>query len=59
MLCPIGVYRLLTAEEVASILRMSKNSVQDLSIPRVRLGRITVRWQLTDVLAFIDDRRAG
>lgn len=48
--------RLLTAEEVAELLRVPKKSVYDLSIPRVRIGKRRIRWRPADVREFIQER---
>ena len=47
---------LLTAKEVAEILRVPVKSVYELPINRVRLGRRRVRWRPEDVRDFIDRR---
>ena len=47
---------LLTAEEVASVLRLPVKSVYELPIPKVKLGRRRVRWRAVDVEEFIGRR---
>lgn len=47
---------LLTAEEVAEIVRVPKKSVYELPIPRVRIGERRLRWRPADVREFISQR---
>ena len=47
---------LLTAKEVAEIVRVPRKSVYDLGIPRVRIGERRVRWRPDDVREFIERR---
>ena len=47
---------LLTAEQVADLLRLPVKSVYDLGIPRIRLGKRRVRWRPADVSAFVNRR---
>jgi len=47
---------LLTADEVAEILRVPKDAVYELSLPRVRIGTRRVRWRPADVREFIQQR---
>ncbi|MCG3774973.1 MAG: hypothetical protein JW395_1801 [Nitrospira sp.] len=48
--------RLMTAAEVAVILRVSAKSVYERPIQKVRLGAKSVRWRAADVQAFINRR---
>ncbi len=45
---------LLTAKEVAKILRVGLGRVYDLPIPRFRLGPQRIRWRAVDVKEYID-----
>ncbi len=45
---------LLTAKEVAKILRVGLGRVYELPIPRLRLGPQRIRWRLEDVKEYID-----
>lgn len=47
---------LLTAEDVADLLKVPKKSVYNLEIPRVRISKRRVRWRPADVRDFIDRR---
>ncbi len=51
--------RLLTAAEVAAILRIAAKKVYELPIPRVALSPKRIRWREDDVFAFIDRRRVA
>lgn len=53
--CP----RLLTALEVAGILRIPAKKVYELAIPRVALSKRRIRWAESDVLAYIERRRVA
>ena len=48
---------LLTAVEVGEWLKIARRQVQRLGIPRIDLGRKTPRYQVTDVLAWLETRR--
>ena len=48
---------LLTAEEVADWLKVARRQVQRLGIPWIDLGRKTPRYQVKDVLAWLETRR--
>ncbi len=45
---------LLTAKEVAKILRVGLGRVYELPIPRLRFGPQRIRWRLEDVRAYIE-----
>lgn len=47
---------LLTAEEVAEVLRVPRDAVYEMEIPRVRIGKRRVRWRPADVREFIQNR---
>ena len=48
---------LLTADEVADWLKVARRQVQRLAIPWLDLGRKTPRYQVKDVLAWLETRR--
>jgi len=48
---------LLTADEVADWLQVTGRQVQRLEIPWIDLGRKTPRYQVKDVLAWLETRR--
>ena len=48
---------LLTADEVAEWLKIERRQVQRLGIPCIDLGRKTPRYQVKDVLAWLETRR--
>lgn len=48
---------LLTATQVATWLRVHPKTVYTLGIPRIVLGRRSVRWRWSDVKAFAERRR--
>jgi len=48
---------LLTADEVADWLEVARRQVQRLGIPWIDLGRKTPRYQVKDVLAWLESRR--
>lgn len=50
---------LLTAREVADILRVHPKKVYELSLAQVRLSPRRVRWLRTDVRAYINRQRVG
>jgi len=47
----------LTADEVADWLEVARRQVQRLGIPWIDLGRKTPRYQVKDVLAWLETRR--
>jgi predicted DNA-binding transcriptional regulator AlpA len=47
---------LLTAADVAAILKVPVKSVYELPIPRVKISRRRIRWQPQEVLQFIERR---
>ncbi|UCC84808.1 MAG: helix-turn-helix domain-containing protein [Gemmatimonadota bacterium] len=47
---------LLTRDEVAAWLKLSPKRVYDLPVPRVKLGRRTIRWRKADIEEFIARR---
>ena len=47
---------LLTADELAGILRLPAKAVYELPLPRVRLGPRRIRWRPADVREFIKRR---
>ena len=47
----------LTAAEVAEWLKIARRQVQRLGIPWIDLGRKTPRYQVKDVLAWLETRR--
>ena len=47
----------LTADEVADWLKVARRQVQRLGIPWIDLGRKTPRYQVKDVLAWLENRR--
>lgn len=49
---------LLTAAEVAKVLGVRPKRVYELGIPAVRLSVKTLRWRLSDLEAWLDQRRA-
>jgi len=48
--------RLLTPEEAAEILGVTKRYLLKLGIRRVHLGHRTIRFRLEDIEAFLNDR---
>lgn len=48
---------LLKADEVADWLKVKRRQVQRLGIPWIDLGRKTPRYQVKDVLAWLETRR--
>lgn len=50
---------LLTAVEVAAILGVRAKRVYELGIPAVRISPRTLRWQRSDLLAWIAKRRTA
>lgn len=44
---------LMTAEEVAALLRIGRKKVYELAIPRFALSERRVRWMRSDVLAYV------
>ena len=48
---------LLTADEVADWLQVTRRQVQRLGIPWIDLGRKTPRYQVKDVLVWLESRR--
>lgn len=48
---------LLTANDVAEWLKVARRQVQRLGIPWIGLGRKTPRYQVKDVLAWLETRR--
>ncbi len=48
---------LLTTTEVAEWLKVARRQVQRLGIPWIDLGRKTPRYQVKDVLAWLETRR--
>lgn len=48
-----GIAHLLTAKDVASILRVSPKRVYELPIPQVRFGR-SIRFRPVDVTAYVE-----
>jgi hypothetical protein len=48
---------LLTSDEVADWLQVGRRQVQRLGIPWIDLGRKTPRYQVKDVLAWLESRR--
>ena len=47
----------LTATEVADWLKIERRQVQRLGVPWIELGRKTPRYQVKDVLAWLETRR--
>ena len=47
----------LTADEVAKWLKVARRQVQRLEIPWIDLGRKTPRYQVKDILAWLETRR--
>jgi len=50
---------LLTADEVAEWLTVARRQVQRLGIPWIDLGRKTPRYQVQDILAWLETRRGA
>jgi len=48
---------LLTPDEVGEWLKIARRQVQRLEIPRIDLGRKRSRYQVKDVLAWLETRR--
>ena len=48
---------LLTADEVAEWLKVGRRQVQRLGIPWIDLGRKTPRYQVRDILKWLETRR--
>ena len=48
---------LLTADEVGEWLKVARRQVQRLEIPWIDLGRKTPRYQVKDILAWLEARR--
>jgi predicted DNA-binding transcriptional regulator AlpA len=49
--------RLLTAKEVAAYVGVNVKRVYELGIPAVRISQRSLRWQLSDVRHWIEERR--
>lgn len=49
--------RLLTGADVAELLRVSEKTVKRLPIPKVTLGKRTIRYELADVQRYIEGRK--
>lgn len=47
---------LLTAAEVAKVLRIRSKRVYELDIPCVRISVRTLRWRVSDLARWIDSR---
>ncbi len=47
---------LLTARDVAALLKLPTKSVYELPLPRVRLGARRIRWRPVDIREFIHRR---
>jgi predicted DNA-binding transcriptional regulator AlpA len=47
---------LLTRDEVAAWLKLPVRRIYELPIPKVKLGRRTVRWRRADVEDFLNRR---
>ncbi len=48
---------LVTADEVAEWLKVARRQVQRLGIPWIDLGRKTSRYQVQDILTWLETRR--
>lgn len=48
---------LLTADEVAEWLKVARRQVQRVGIPWIDLGRKTPRYQVKDILTWLETRR--
>ena len=48
---------LLTADEVAKWLKVARRQVQRVGIPWIDLGRKTPRYQVKDILTWLETRR--
>jgi predicted DNA-binding transcriptional regulator AlpA len=48
--------QLLTAREVAALLKVRVKRVYELGLPTVRLSSRSIRYRLSDVLKWIDKR---
>ncbi len=49
--------RLLTAKEVAAYVGVNVKRVYELGIPAVHISQRSLRWRLSDVLHWIEERR--
>jgi len=49
--------RLLTAKEVAAYVGVNVKRVYELGIPAVHISQRSLRWRLSDVLRWIEERR--
>jgi predicted DNA-binding transcriptional regulator AlpA len=49
--------RLLTAREVAAHIGVNVKRVYELGIPAVHISQRSLRWQRSDVLRWIEERR--
>ena len=47
---------LLTRDQVAEWLKIPPKRVYELPVPKVRLGRRTIRWRKADIEEFISRR---
>jgi excisionase family DNA binding protein len=56
---PADLGELLTPDEVAAILRVSRKQVLRFPLRRVMLGRRTVRFDRQDVEAFVRHHKLG
>lgn len=50
---------LMTAKDVAAVLKLPAKAVYELPLPRVVLGPRRIRWRPDDVRAFIERRRVA
>jgi predicted DNA-binding transcriptional regulator AlpA len=50
---------LLDAHEVAVLLKVRVKRVYELSIPTVRVGPRTLRWSLSDIEAWLAERKSA
>ena len=51
--------RLLTADEVARLLGVTRKRVYALPLPRIMLSEKCVRYQSSDLLAWLESRRVA
>jgi predicted DNA-binding transcriptional regulator AlpA len=56
---PTVVHELLDAREVAALLKVRSKRVYELGIPSVRVGPRTLRWRVSDVEAWLIERRSA
>jgi predicted DNA-binding transcriptional regulator AlpA len=55
----VSLEPLMTAEQVAAVLGVSRKRVYELPIPSVRISPRAIRWRPSDVQRWLADRTAA